>query len=160
MRRKEHSKSKEQPPPVTHTVTFNRAGGTGSTPTRTVTAGQRVASPKAPTRTGFTFAGWFRGTTRWNFNNPVTANLTLTARWTPRTITLTFDAGQGRIGRNRRAAVRNTFGSRIRLARNPTRAGFVFRGWFTRKSGGRAVTNRTAVPAGSATFHARWARRR
>ena len=37
-----------------------------------------------PTRQGFLFDGWFTGQVAYDFSKPVTQNLTLTAKWTPK----------------------------------------------------------------------------
>jgi uncharacterized repeat protein (TIGR02543 family) len=50
-----------------------------------IDAGGKVTPPAAPVRTGgYTFGGWFldeAGTTKWDFDSPVTADLTLYAKW-------------------------------------------------------------------------------
>ena len=69
------------PKPTTYTVTFNSNGGT-SVAAQTVEAGKTAKMPTAPTRSGYTFAGWYNGATAYNFNTPVNSNLTLTAKWT------------------------------------------------------------------------------
>ncbi len=68
------------PKPTTYTVTFNSNGGT-SVSAQTVEAGKTAKTPTAPTRSGYTFAGWYNGAAAYNFNTPVNSNLTLTAKW-------------------------------------------------------------------------------
>jgi len=68
-----------------HTVTFNLHGGTGSFPlTQTVpNNGTATAPTPDPTRSGYTFAGWYTAATggvRFNFSTPITANTTIHAR--------------------------------------------------------------------------------
>ena len=46
--------------------------------------GKKMVEPDNPTREGYTFGGWFvdyECTTAWDFNNPVTADMTLYAKW-------------------------------------------------------------------------------
>lgn len=62
-------------------VVFNSAGGT-AVQTQTVSANGKVSVPKAPTRTGYAFAGWYNGNIKYNFNSKVTKAMTLTAKWT------------------------------------------------------------------------------
>ena len=38
--------------------------------------------PTAPTKHGYLFDGWFTGQVAYDFNQPVTSNLKLTAKWT------------------------------------------------------------------------------
>jgi uncharacterized repeat protein (TIGR02543 family)/LPXTG-motif cell wall-anchored protein len=70
-----------------YTVTYDTQGGS------TVTAGSytiasSVTLPTAPTRSGFTFAGWFTATTGGTalgttYSPPSTGNITLYAQWNP-----------------------------------------------------------------------------
>jgi uncharacterized repeat protein (TIGR02543 family) len=81
-----------------HTVSFNSHGGSAVSSAQVI-QGQTFSAPTAPTRTGFTFAGWFREasyTTPWNFaSDTVTQNVTLHARWDVITYTVTYNAGPG-----------------------------------------------------------------
>ena len=70
--------------PATYTVTFDSQGGSAVND-QTVTEGQTITEPAAPTRDGYTFAGWFTetsGGSQWNFNDPVNKSMTLYAKWT------------------------------------------------------------------------------
>ena len=65
------------------TVTFNSDGGTPVEGAK-VLRGQEVAKPTDdPTKSGYTFTGWedANGAGAYDFNTPVTAPLTLTAKW-------------------------------------------------------------------------------
>ena len=63
------------------TVTFNSDGGTPVEEAK-VLRGQKVAKPTDdPTKSGHTFTGWYLGDKKYNFDTPVTAPLTLTAKW-------------------------------------------------------------------------------
>jgi uncharacterized repeat protein (TIGR02543 family) len=69
-----------------HSVTFNSQGGSDVT-ARSYLAGGSVALPAAPTRAGFTFAGWFvaasGGTALVSpYSPPGTGAITLFAQWT------------------------------------------------------------------------------
>ncbi|MBT1165573.1 Ig-like domain-containing protein [Bifidobacterium simiarum] len=69
--------------PDRYTVAFNSNGGS-RVASQTVTSGGRVSQPKNPTRSGYTFAGWYtaaNGGARYDFTTPVTANRTLYAHW-------------------------------------------------------------------------------
>ncbi len=48
---------------------------------RKVTAGKKVAPPKRFSRKKYLFAGWYQGKKKYNFSKPVTANITLQAKW-------------------------------------------------------------------------------
>jgi uncharacterized repeat protein (TIGR02543 family) len=83
----------------THTVTFDVDGGS-YVPAATVESGETATRPVPdPTKTGYTFVGWFTNPTGgvpWAFpTRPVTADVTIYARWTQTTRTVTFDAQSG-----------------------------------------------------------------
>ncbi|MCL2013571.1 MAG: S8 family serine peptidase [Oscillospiraceae bacterium] len=73
------------PPPVVPpqvTVFFNKNGGRGSISDRRVSRGGKVGKPSNPTRKGYVFSGWYRGSVKFDFaKHTVTADTTLTARW-------------------------------------------------------------------------------
>jgi len=65
------------------TVTFNSNGGS-SVSTQTITAGGVATRPANPTQSGYTFDYWYQDsalTIPYYFNTPVTANITLYAKW-------------------------------------------------------------------------------
>ncbi|RRK01137.1 hypothetical protein Ga0100230_016515 [Opitutaceae bacterium TAV3] len=67
----------------TYTVTFNADGGLPAPGSQTVNHGETATEPTpAPTKTGYTFAGWYDGANVYTFSTPVTGALTLTAHWT------------------------------------------------------------------------------
>lgn len=71
----------------TYTVTFNANGGSVSTPSKTVTAGESYGDLPIPVRSGYTFDGWYtsaNGGSRITSASVVnlTANQTLYAHWT------------------------------------------------------------------------------
>ncbi len=61
-------------------VTFNSNGGTEVKSVR-VQDGSLISEPEAPTRNGYKFAGWYRGNNKFDFSQPITTNVTLTAHW-------------------------------------------------------------------------------
>ncbi|MCD5029690.1 BspA family leucine-rich repeat surface protein [Enterococcus asini] len=64
-----------------HVITFDSTGGS-EVPAQIVTSGEKAAVP-VTRRPGYALVGWFMGDaeTAYDFDNPVTASLTLTARW-------------------------------------------------------------------------------
>ncbi len=86
-------------PVTTYTITFNDRGSVYAT--RTVNEGECIGSdswPSNPTRTGYTFGGWYTGTngsgTKFTSAATVNANITVYAKWTA-------DGGGGSGGRRR-----------------------------------------------------------
>jgi uncharacterized repeat protein (TIGR02543 family) len=56
-----------------------------------IAAGGKVIEPaEQPVRDGYTFGGWYNGEFLWNFNSPVTGNLSLTAKWTTTAVETPF----------------------------------------------------------------------
>ena len=119
-----------------YTVTFATDGGS-DVANQTVPYGKTVQEPTtAPTRSGYTFDGWYLGDTKYGFDTAVTKNITLTAHWTRNssgggggttTYTLTFDTNGG----SALSALRLARGSTVDLAQYvPERSGHVFTGWY------------------------------
>jgi uncharacterized protein (TIGR02145 family)/uncharacterized repeat protein (TIGR02543 family) len=72
-------------PPVAYTITFNANGGTVSPTSGTTGADGKLASLPMPTRSDYTFDGWFTaatGGTEVKPNTVFSANTTVYARWT------------------------------------------------------------------------------
>ena len=66
---------------VNYLVTFDFNDGTGNTAKVLVAQGDTVAKPADPTRSGYTFKGWYLNGTKYDFTAPVTETITLTAKW-------------------------------------------------------------------------------
>ena len=69
-----------------YTVTFDSYGGTPVPPAQEVEYGHTATKPADPTLKGYTFAFWYLGedeqnATAYDFDTPVTENITLTAKW-------------------------------------------------------------------------------
>ena len=65
----------------TFAVTFDRGDGTKTEP-KLVPWNDKVPRPTSdPEKSGHTFTGWYLSDEKYNFDTPVTAPLTLTAKW-------------------------------------------------------------------------------
>lgn len=81
-----------------YTVTFDTDGGS-TIDSVTVYEGETVAKPNDPVKEGFEFAGWYKDfeyTEEFDFDTPVTGNITLYAKWDP-LIKVTFVANGGQV---------------------------------------------------------------
>ena len=67
------------------TVTFETDGGS-TVKTQSVENNKCALKPENPTKDGYTFIDWFNGNEKYDFNTPVTANITLTAKWEKETV--------------------------------------------------------------------------
>ena len=63
-------------------IKFYSEGGP-SIPAQLIKSGNCATEPSAPTKENYIFAGWYKGSTKWSFSTPVTADITLTAKWEP-----------------------------------------------------------------------------
>ncbi|MDR2711552.1 MAG: InlB B-repeat-containing protein, partial [Clostridiales bacterium] len=82
-------------PPV-HTVTFDSKGGS-AIPDQLVDHDNEATEPTEPTKDGYAFAGWYTEeecTDVYDFETPVTDDLTLYAKWI-KTYKVTFDCDGG-----------------------------------------------------------------
>lgn len=67
-----------------YTVTHESNGGS-TVPSQTVKYNETANKPADPTKSGYTFAGWYteeKLTNKYGFATPVTGNITLYAKWT------------------------------------------------------------------------------
>ena len=119
---------------TTYTVTFNYDDGTTADDTQTVNSDETVSEPAPPTRTGYSFDGWFANgsDTSFDFSTPITADIVLTAKWTKNNVSATFTVT---FNYNDEGATQNTTlnlnnGDMITKPQEPTRTGYTFDGWF------------------------------
>ena len=65
---------------IRHKITFDSAGGS-AVPYKMVDKTKAVSKPADPTRSGYTFLGWYLNNTLYNFSKGVYDNITLVAKW-------------------------------------------------------------------------------
>lgn len=85
------------------TVAFNSNGGSACDTKFVATADGKLVKPADPTRDGYTFGGWFTDeacTQAYDFSTPVTADLTLYAKWTKNAVNPGGNGGSGSNGGN------------------------------------------------------------
>ena len=119
-------------PDITYTVTFN--DGTNKW-TVDVKSGEKVAAPESmPTKDGVTALYWYKGTststtkpTAYDFNTPVTANMTLNAYY-GKTFTVTFS------GISPSTTVKVAEGDKVARPADPVKEGYTFKGWYSDKT--------------------------
>ncbi len=114
-----------------YTITYNLNGGTNA-------QGNPAAYEKGdsltfndPTRPGYTFAGWYsdsRFKKAFVYNEEMTGNLTLYAKWNATTYTITYETNGGTLAAKSPMTYKIT--SAVTL-KNPTRTGYTFTGWYT-----------------------------
>lgn len=80
------------------TVAFNSNGGSACDTKFVATADGKLVKPADPTRDGYTFGGWYTDeacTQAYDFSTPVTADLTLYAKWTKNAVDPGGNGGAG-----------------------------------------------------------------
>ena len=113
--------------------------------------------PKDPSRTGYTFAGWYTDkdlTKAYDFNTPATGNLVLYAKW-EKTVetnyTVTYEVNGGSKVDSETVKKDALFTK----PKDPSRTGYTFAGWYTDKELTQAYD--FATPATSdITLYAKW----
>ena len=111
-----------------HTVTFDTNGGS-SVPTQWLfnTNTAKALQPAAPTKEGYqAFDGWYNGDTRYDFNQPVTQDITLKAKFSnPFAYNISCDLDGGTATNPATYTVESEAITLI----NPVKTGYTFTGW-------------------------------
>jgi uncharacterized repeat protein (TIGR02543 family) len=143
----------------TYSVTFDY-NYSGSTPSVvSVESGKTVAKPADPTRTDYSFTGWFKeasAATAYDFTSAVTSNLTLYAGWlstTAKQYTVTFNYNYDGAPEATTAKVEE--GKTVSKPADPSRDGYAFDAWYADAACATAYDFKTAVNA-DLTLYAGW----
>ncbi|MEE1012476.1 MAG: InlB B-repeat-containing protein [Acutalibacteraceae bacterium] len=121
-----------------YTITFDTDGGSAVAPI-TQNYATAVTAPAAPSKTGYTFAGWD--------NLPATMpaeNVTVKALWTINQYTITFDVDGG----TEVAPITQDYNTAVTAPADPTKTGYTFTGW--------APSVPATMPAENVTVKAQW----
>ena len=145
-----------------YTLTFDANGGNGGASTP-VYYGASISAPAAPTKDGYTFAGW--GTVA---GTMPASNTTYTASWTANTYSVIFEANAPTGITINGTMPNQTFTYDASQALNANvyaaapNSGYVFMGWADSANGevayndGQSVSNLTAAANGTVTLYAVW----
>ena len=143
------------PASVTYPVTFNPNGGRVSQASKVVTIGKTYGTLPTPTRTGYSFDGWYTkeiGGTNVTETTYVGTNppATLYAHWTAKKYLVTLNANGGKIntasGQVSTKSYTATYGSKYNFLPRPIRTGgYNFDGWYTDQTNGTKVESDTTV---------------
>lgn len=151
----------------TATVTFKTGIGDASTThtTQTVFEGKKAKKPTNPSRTDAAFVSWVKSdgtesggdTSRadekeaFDFETPVTGNMTLTASWKENAYNLNFETNGG-------SSIDSTYYSSNQVPsqpETPTRAGYTFIGWYLDENFTTPYAFLTPLTANT-TLYAKW----
>ncbi|MBU1142882.1 MAG: InlB B-repeat-containing protein, partial [Firmicutes bacterium] len=140
----------------TITITFEPNGGSAVAAISGV-AGSSVTAPTNPTKTGFTFDGWYSDialTTAYTFTTMPESNITLYAKWTEDIVptkTISFETNGG----SAVTAITEEVGSVVTAPTAPTRMGYSFDGWYSDVALTTSYTFST-MPSDDFTLYAKW----
>ena len=146
----------------TYSVTFASEYGVTPSEIGGLKKGDKLTSSQLPklTTAGYTFVGWYNGETKIEAGYKITGNLKLTAKWTLKTYTVTFDANGGS-GEMKDQTF--TYDIEQTLTANTfTRDGYTFAGWALSADSNAVyidmgkVKNLTSENNATVTLYAKW----
>ena len=128
-------------------VKFDYKNGTASS-TVVIGYGKALTEPESPTKDNAIFLGWFFGNEKWDFNNSVTDDITLTAKWQSEYLLVTFDTKGG----TPTESVSVRYNTEIPIPEDPKRDTYTFAGWYN----GTTPFDFTKKITSDITLTARW----
>lgn len=136
------------------TVSFNTDGGSEIKDIK-VQENQKLSKPANPTKGEFIFVGWFKEATwvnAWDFDKDVvTKDMTLYAKWTTVTYTITFETNGG----SALAPLTVAKGSTAQRPLPPTKSGVAFDNWY-KEAALTTVYEFSTVVNADMTLYAKW----
>ena len=139
-----------------YSISFNSNEGT-SVATMTEDFNASLSIPANPTRTGYTFAGWFANeslTSAYSFPQTMPAeDIEVFAKWTINQYSISFNTNEG----STISTLTQDYNSSIIPPLNPTRTGYTFDGWFIDESLTQPFTFPSSTPAEDIQLFAKWA---
>lgn len=141
-----------------YTITFDSTGGS-SVISAEVIENLLATEPTAPTKTNYTFGGWYTDnntfTNKWDFaTNKVTGNITLYAKWIADAVscTVTYNSNGGTAVSNATEEV----GKIITAPTAPTKTFHTFVAWYKENTLTTPWNFATDIVAGNMTLYAKW----
>ena len=138
---------------ATYTVIFNTNGG-GTIDPQTFNYGDALSAPTVPTKTNFTFMGWYLDealTRKANFPISVEENITLYAKWEVVVYTVSFDTDCDTVIDD----VQVNSGATVEKPADPVKDGYTFEGWYAEVNGEDEFDFNTPITS-NITLYARW----
>lgn len=146
--------------PSSFKITFDANEGVCNTTTLDTDGTGKLASLPTATKTGYTFDGWYNGTTKVDINTVFTANTTLVAKWTVNNYAVKFNANNGS---GTMANQNFVYDIAQGLTLNTyTRTGYEFAGWATTADGavvygdGQSVEKLSEIDGAVVELYAVW----
>lgn len=138
-----------------YTVTFDVDDDTTTISAKSVEHGKTAEAPTpVPTKTGYTFKYWSLDGSKFNFNTPITKDITLKAEWEIYKYTVTFDVD----GDTTKIPAKTVaYGKKAEAPTPvPTKTGYGFDGWYAGASATTAFDFENTPIEADITLSARW----
>lgn len=132
----------------TYTIKYKGVSGAKNTNPTQVEKGKLKL--KKPSKTGYTFKGWYQGKKKVTTVN-VKKNLTLTAKWKAKTYKITYKNVKG----TNKNAKKFTYGKSVKL-KKLSKSGYTFMGWYSDKYLTKKVSKVGGKTAKNVTVYAKW----
>ncbi len=136
-----------------YTISFESNGGSAVTAI-TQNYATSVLAPSTPTKTGYTFGGWYSDaalTSGYTFTTMPANDITLYAKWDVSEYTITFNSNGGTTV----TAITQNYLTAVEAPTEPTKTSNNFGGWFT-DIGLTTEYSFGTMPANSFTLYAKW----
>ena len=144
--------------PAQYTITFDPQGGTCDTKSGEYSFGQGVGNLPTPTKTNYTFLGWYSrpecGGTKYTATTPMPrTNITLYAGWLQngKSLVVSYNANGGKCDKEKSLV---PFNGTITDLPTPKMEGYRFLGWFDES--GKQYTSSTKVTDDNLALTAKW----
>lgn len=137
-----------------YTLSFNSNGGSNVSQV-TYDFNETITAPSVPVRNGYTFDGWYTDeafTTPYVFNTMPARNITLYAKWTINTSTITFDSNGG----TSIAPLTQDFETVVQAPLEPSKTGHTFKGWYKDSTLNTAYTFPNTMTSEDITLYAKF----
>ena len=131
------------------------ADGTTLAPAQTIDRGEKFTEPAAPSKENHTFAGWYNGDEKFDFNADTTSApnvLNLVAKWDINQYTVQFVSDHGSFGDQTIEHGGTIDPDKLTI---PQVEGFTFDGWYADKTYNTKFDFNTSITS-NATVYAKW----
>lgn len=124
-----------------------------------VTTGKKYGKLPKPTRKGYTFQGWYTSAKKGAKIKSATLvtsleNHTLYAHWKAKNYKVKLNANGGKVSKS---SYKVTYASTYGKLATPTKKGYTFLGWYTKKNGGTRILSTSKVKiTKTTTLYAHW----
>ena len=140
-------------------ITYQLNGGkNNSANPSTYTSTSATITLKNPTRSGYTFAGWYSDSAYKTKVTQITkgssGNKTFYAKWTPITYSISYQLNGGKNNSGNPSTY--TVATSTITLKTPTRSGYSFVGWYSDSAYKTKVTQIAKGSSGNKTFYAKW----